>query len=166
MDSNIQNLILLTAKTECKGCVNKKSNVPTNFFTASFITDLPKYWGQSGLAPFFPTPTALNHTLYYKIICCQFSGTSHVEICFVHFCCVHQVICCKSMWQVFFIFNLLFNFVISSSKFPDVSKNQNLCTPYFFKNTIHQSQCEPYDEQSFKKKNSFIKFFVSKKISE
>ena len=77
---------------------------------------------------------------------------------------VHQVICCKSMWQEFFIFNLLFNFVISSSKFPDVSKNQNLCTPDFFKNTIHQSQCEPYDEQSFKKKNSFIKFFVSKKM--
>ena len=38
--------LLLTAKTECKGCVNKKSNVPTNFFTASFITDLPKYWKQ------------------------------------------------------------------------------------------------------------------------
>ena len=76
---------------------------------------------------------------------------------------VHQVICCKSMWEVFFIFNLLFNFVISSSKFPGVSKNQNLCTPDFFKNTIHQSQCEPYDEQSFKMKNSFIKFFVSKK---
>ena len=38
--------MLLTEKTECKGCVNKKSNVPTNFFTASFITDLPKYWKQ------------------------------------------------------------------------------------------------------------------------
>ena len=79
---------------------------------------------------------------------------------------MHQVICCKSMWQVFFIFNLLFNFVIPYSKFPDVSKNQNLCTPDFFKNTIHQSQCEPYDEQSFKKKNSFIKFFVRKIIAQ
>ena len=103
------------------------------------------------------------------VICCQFSGTFHVSrnmLCTFLCNCVHQVICCKSMWQVFFIFTLLFNFVLSSSKFPNVSKNQFLCTPDFFKNIIHQSQCEPYDEQSFKKKNSFIKFFVSKKIGE
>ena len=115
----------------------------------------------------FPAPTALNHTLYHGNLLQVFRNFSCRNMLCTFLCnYLHQVICCKSMWQVFFIFNLLFNFVISSSKFPDVSKNQNLCTPDFFKNTIHQSQCEPYDEHSFKKKNSFIKFFVSKKIGK